>query len=206
VSPVFTKEGWAALRGAWLILVAAIVAAALFVAGSHWYGVKEKRDSANASHRLQEARARVDGARRERDNLNESADVFRMLVDRGLLQREQRLDLVEMVNGLRSRYQLFALDYEIAPQRPLPLPGGRVFPSVDVLASRVKLRAKALHEGDILGFIDELSKQRQGFHPVDECTMRRIAGADAARLQAHVEADCTLEWITLRDKGANHAS
>jgi hypothetical protein len=206
VSPVFTKEGWAVLRGAWLILVAAIVAAALFVAGSHWYGVKEKRDSANASHRLQEARARVDGARRERDNLNESADVFRMLVDRGLLQREQRLDLVEMVNGLRSRYQLFALDYEIAPQRPLPLPGGRVFPSVDVLASRVKLRAKALHEGDILGFIDELSKQRQGFHPVDECTMRRIAGADAGRLQAHVEADCTLEWITLKDKGANHAS
>jgi hypothetical protein len=206
VSPVFTKEGWAALRGAWLILVAAIVAAALFVAGSHWYGVKEKRDSANASHRLQEAHARVDGARRERDNLNESADVFRMLVDRGLLQREQRLDLVEMVNGLRSRYQLFALDYEIAPQRPLPLPGGRVFPSVDVLASRVKLRAKALHEGDILGFIDELSKQRQGFHPVDECTMRRNGGTDAGRLQAHVEADCTLEWITLKDKGANRAS
>jgi hypothetical protein len=206
VSPVFTKEGWAALRGAWLILVAAIVAAALFVAGSHWYGVKEKRDSANAIRRLQEARARVDGARRERDNLNESADVFRMLVDRGLLQREQRLDLVEMVNDLRSRYQLFALDYEIAPQRPLPLPGGRVFPSVDVLASRVKLRAKALHEGDILGFIDELSKQRQGFHPVDECTMRRIGGTDAGPLQAHVEADCTLEWITLKDKGANHAS
>ena len=111
----------------------------------------------------------------------------------------------EMVNGLRSRYQLFGLDYEIAPQRPLPLPGGRVFPSIDVLASRVKLHAKALHEGDILGFMDELSKQRQGFHPVDECTMRRIAGAGDGRLQAHVEADCTLEWITLKDKGANRA-
>ena len=205
MNPVFTREGWKLMRGAWVGLAGAIVASILIVSGSHWYGVKETRDGAQASRRLQEARARLAGARRERDNLNESADVFRMLVDRGLLQREQRLDLVEMVNGLRSRYQLFALDYEIAPQRPLPLPGGRVFPSIDVLASRVKLHAKALHEGDILGFMDELSKQHQGFHPVDQCTMRRIGTGDDGRLQAHVEADCTLEWITLKDKGASRA-
>ena len=205
MNPVFTREGWKLMRGAWVGLAGAIVASILIVSGSHWYGVKETRDGAQASRRLQEARARLAGARRERDNLNESADVFRMLVDRGLLQREQRLDLVEMVNDLRSRYQLFALDYEIAPQRPLPLPGGRVFPSIDVLASRVKLHAKALHEGDILGFMDELSKQHQGFHPVDQCTMRRIGTGDDGRLQAHVEADCTLEWITLKDKGASRA-
>jgi len=205
MSQIFSAEGWKSLRGSWLLLAGAAVLGSALVYGSHWYGVKEKRDSASGERLLQEARARLDNARRERDNLNESADVFRMLVDRGLLQREQRLDLVEMVNGLRSRYQLFALDYEIAPQRPLPLPGGRVFPSIDVLASRVKLRAKALHEGDILGFMDEISKQRQGFHPVDECTMRRIGSAGDGRLQAHVEADCTLEWITLKDKGANRA-
>lgn len=201
MSPVFTREGWKALRASWLILAAALAVGATLVYGSYWYGVKEKRDSVVAQRHLQDAHARLDNARRERDNFNESADMFRTLVARGLLDREHRLDLVEKVNTLRTRHQLFSLDYEIAPQRTLQLPGGRVFPSVDVLASRVKLRARGLHEGDLLGFIDELSRSAQGFYPVDQCTLRRIAGAPDD-LRAHVEADCTLEWITLRDKAS----
>lgn len=203
MNAVFTREGWKALRASWLVLAVALVAGAAIVYGSYWYGEKEKRDSIVAGRRLQDARSRLDNARRERDNLNESADMFRTLLARGLLEREHRLDLVEKVNALRTRHQLTSLDYEIAPQRTLELPGGRVFPSVDVLASRVKLRARSLHEGDVLGFIDELSRSPQGFYPVDQCTLRRIAGAPDD-LRAHVEADCTLEWITLRDKASGH--
>lgn len=203
MNQVFNAQGWKALRGSWLLLAGAAIAGAAIVYGSHWYGVKEKRDSAASAQRLQEARSRLDNARRERDNLNESADVFRTLVERGLLQREQRLDLVELVNALRSRHQLFALDYEIAPQRALALAGGRVFSSIDVLSSRVKMKARALHEGDILGFIADLSQSRQGFYPVDQCTLRRVVGPPDT-LNAHVEADCTLEWITLKDKRASH--
>jgi hypothetical protein len=203
VSAVFTAEGWKALRASWAILAASLAAGAALVYGTHWYGLKEKRDSLEAGHRLQEARARLDNARRERDNLEASAGMFRTLVERGLLEREHRLDLVEKVNALRERHRLYTLDYEIAPQRPLPLAGGRVYPSVDVLASRVQLHAKALHEGDVLAFIDELSRSRQGFYPVDRCTLRRIAGPPGT-LAAHVEADCTLEWITLRDKEGHH--
>ncbi len=164
-------------RTSWVLLVGAAVAGSTVVYGSYWYGVKEKRDSASGQHLLQDARGRLDNARRERDSLNESADVFRTLVERGLLQREQRLDLVELVNTLRSRHQLYSLDYEIAPQRTLPLAGGRVFSSIDVQASRVTLKARGLHEGDLLGFISDLSRSRQGFYPVDRCNLRRVLGA-----------------------------
>jgi len=174
-------------------------AGAGIVAGSHWYAQKENRDSADFGRRLQEARARLDNARRERESLKESSDVFRTLVDRGLLQTERRLELVELVNTLRARYQIM-LDYEIAPQRPLALAGGRVFSSVDVLASRVKLKARALHEGDILSFIESLTRNPQGFYPVDRCAMKRIEVPDPDSLQPRVEADCTLEWITLKEK------
>jgi hypothetical protein len=196
---IYSREGWQALRTSWALLGAAILAGAAIVAGSQWYLEREKRDSATFARRLQEARVRVEGARRERDSLKDSADVFRTLVDRGLLQSERRLDLVELVNQLRARYQLFSLDYEIAPQRALALGGGRVFNSVDVLASHVKVKARALHEGDILGFIAALSETPQGFYPVDRCVMRRIEAADDALLP-HVEADCSLEWITLKEK------
>ena len=196
---VFTTEGFRAMRVAWALLAVAILAGAGIVAGSHWYAQKEKRDSADSGRRLQEARTRLESARRERDSLQESADVFRTLVDRGLLQGERRLELVELVNTLRARHQI-SLDYEIAPQRPLALAGGRVFASVDVLASRVKMKARALHEGDILAFIDSLTRNPQGFYPIDRCSMKRIEVAAADSLQPRVEADCTLEWITLKEK------
>jgi hypothetical protein len=204
MNPVFSREGGRALAASWVLLVMAIAASVAIVLGSNWYVQRERRENANAERRLQEARTRLEGARRERDSLQESADVFRTLVERGLLQSERRLELVELVNTLHTRHKLFGLDYEVAPQRPLQLAGGRVFTAVDVLASRVKLRARALHEGDVIAFVEELTHSRQGFYPIDRCLMKRIdPGADT--LQPRIEAECWLEWITLKDKRGNRA-
>ena len=200
---VFSKPGMRALAGAWVLVALSVVGGVAIVTGSLWFLDREKRESANFDRRVFEARTRLEGARRERDSLQQSAEVFRTLVDRGLLQGERRLDLVELVNALRSRHQLFALDYEIAPQRPLALAGGRVYASVDVLASRVKLKLRALHEADVLAFIEALAESRQGFYPVDRCAMKRVESNDASSLQPRVEADCTLEWITLKEKRAS---
>src|SRR6476660_3496606 len=121
MSQIWNSEGRSELQGSWVRLGAAIFVTALLIGASHWYFEKERRDSLAMTRRVQEARTRLDGARRERDSLVESSDVFRTLVDRGLLQGERRLELVELVNQLRSRFQLFSLDYDIAPQRPLQL-------------------------------------------------------------------------------------
>ena len=203
---IFSAEGLKSLRAAWILLVVSIAAAAGIVAGSQWYYEKEQRDSATFGKRLQEARSRVEGARRERDSLQVSSDVFRTLVERGMLQGERRLDLVELVNALRARHQLSTLDYEVAPQRPLQLAGGRFFASIEVLASRVKLKARALHEGDIIGFMDSLTRTPQGFYPVDRCVMRRVEVPNPDSLQPRVEAECSLEWITLKEKRGDRPS
>ena len=204
MNQVFSRQGLRSLRASWAILFASLAVAATLVAGSHWFVERQKRESAATAKRTQEGRTRVETARRERESLEQSADVFRTLLDRGLMQSERRLDLVELVNALRIRHQLFGLDYEIGAQRPLPLAGGLAFTAVDVLASRVKLRARALHEGDLIEFIDALAQTRQGFYPVDRCVIRRLevkGGEDA--LQPRVEGECTLEWITLKEKRAN---
>lgn len=201
MSQVFTPEGARALRASWAILVASIAIAAAVIAASHWFLERQKRESAALAKRTTEGRTRVETARRERDSLEQSAEVFRTLVERGLLESERRLDLVELLNGLRVRHQLANLEYEIGAQRPLALSGNVSLTAVDVLASRVKLRARALHEGDLLDFIEALSQSRQGFYPVDRCAIRRIeARGGEPPLAPRLEADCTLEWITLKEK------
>ena len=204
MSTVVAAAGARNLRVSWVLLGLSIAAAIGIVLGSQWYRERENRESSSAERRLAEATGRVEAARRERDSLQESADVFRTLVERGLLQGEHRLDLVEMVNTLRVRHELFSLDYEITPQRTLQLPGGRVYPAVDVLSSRVKVKLRALHEGDVMGFIQDLGQSRQGFYPIDRCLMRRVE-APSDSIQPHVEAECAFEWITLKDKNANRA-
>lgn len=200
MSVVFSRSGFRTLAGAWALLGATVVVGVATVAASRWYMDRERRENSNYESRVREARSRLDAARHERDNLQQSADVYRTLVDRGLLQSERRLELIELIGEVRARHHIQSLDYEILPQRPLQLAGGRVFGSVDVLASRVKVRARALHEGDILGFIEALSQSRQGFYPIDRCQLRRIDEPDANSLQPRVEAECMLEWITLREK------
>jgi len=197
VSTVLSKDGFRALRSAWILLALSVAAALAIGAGGHWITERDKREGGQADKRLREARSRLDGARRERDNLTESAEVFRALVDRGILQDERRLDLIELVAELRKRHRLLALDYEIAPQRPLP---GLTYASVDVLASRVKLKARALHEGDVLDFVEELARSQRGLYPVDRCTLKRLDDGSALTVRARIEAECALEWITLREK------
>ena len=200
MSQAFSREGMRALRAPWAVLLACVASAILAVVGTHWLLERQKRESAALAKRTAEGRGRVETARRERESLEQSADVFRTLVERGLLESERRLDLVELLNGLRRQHRLFGLDYEIGAQRPLPLPGGLSFTAVEVLASRVKLRARALHEGDVLAFVEALSQSRQGFYPVDRCTLRRLEPKGAEQLQPRIEAECTMEWITLRER------
>jgi hypothetical protein len=203
VKSVLSPEGFREMRGSWALLVVALAAAGGIAFGGKWYLEHEQLQRKSATQRLEQARSRLENARRERDNLRESADIFRGLVERGLLQGERRLDMVELVNGLRARHQLFGLDYEISPQRALTLSGGRSFPAVDVLASRVKLKIRALHEGDVLGFVEGLADSKQGFFPLDRCSLRRVEVTVPDALTPRVEAECAFEWITLKEKNAN---
>jgi hypothetical protein len=69
MSQVFSAAGMSALRAPLVVVALAIAAGAGTIAAGHWYAAKEKRERADSGRRLQEARARVDGARLERDNM-----------------------------------------------------------------------------------------------------------------------------------------
>jgi hypothetical protein len=191
---------------AWAGLATAIVAAALVAWGSQIYLEMEKHDGLASQRELREARARVEAARRERDDLKASSEIFEDLLKRGILREESRLDFVERLDRLKTAHRLNSLEYEIAAQRPLPLPGGRAFDAVDVLGSRVRLRARALHEGDALAFLEELATPESGFNPISRCILRKLEVTSDAMLSPRVEASCALEWISLRDKRGNRAN
>lgn len=202
---VFTKEGFQRLLPAWAILGVSVAAAVAIAWGSHAYLQKENRDGMVSKRQLAEAQARVAAARRERDDLAASSALFEDLVNRGILKEESRIDLVERLDRLKARHRLISLDYEIQPQRALPLAGGRTFNAIDILGSRVKIRAQALHEGDALAFLEDLAMPPRGFNPINRCTLRRVESGAISAAAPRVEADCTLDFVSLKDKRGNRA-
>ena len=201
-----SKEGFRYLRIAWVTLAIAVTAAAALGWTGYWYLGKEKSGDLTLKRQLGEMQTRVNTARRERDDLLASSVMFAGLLRQGILVEESRLELIERFDRLNTRHRLLGLEYDFEPQRTLPAPGGRVFEAIEVLGSRVKVKVLALHEGDLIAFLDELAKPPRGYNPIQSCRLRRLEAGMVIQANARVEAECTLEWITLKDKRGARAS
>ncbi len=206
---IFSREGVRSLRFAAGIALLGVGIAGAFVAGSYIYWQAEKKNDQQSQRLLRDLRGRLDTIRRERDDLRNSADVFKSLTARGAFMPEQRLDLVEAFEELKRRHRLLSLEYEVSPQRPLRMGNGIAFSGVDVLGSRIKFKVRAYHDGDLVSFLDEFPRMQRGFFPIDHCLIKRaadsaqavVAGAgEKAPLPAGVEAECVLDWVTLVDR------
>ncbi len=181
-------------------IVMGVLAAGIFVYGSIYYLKQEKGHELASKRALQEAQARVANASKEAADLRASADTYQQLVAHGVFQPEKRLDWIESVDQLKAKHKIVSLEYNLSPQRTVALRGGRVFASIEVLGSRLTLKVQAYHDGDLVNFLDDLAKSPNGFYPTDRCTIRSLDSAQTNVFAPKVEADCAMDWITIRDK------
>ena len=235
---IFTRAGINSLKFALFVLVAGLGVGAFIVVGSYWYWQAEKNADQLSQRSSQDLRGRLSVVKRDRDDLLGSQATYNALTSRGTFLTEQRFDLIEALAALKARHKLVSLAYEVAPQRPLRLAASGSFPGVNLFASRVKIKIRTLHDGDLIAFLDEFPRMQRGFFPIDRCMIKRgtetlaIAtpalvtqeeedAANAARrndstpvsrpvavsrANTALEAECSLEWITLQAKDGKGAS
>ena len=80
------------------------------------------------------------------------------------------------------------------------LPGGASAGGFELMASQMKLQMQLLHEGELLAFLAELRRSVEALIQVRSCAVERIPANNTERgRNAQLKADCTLEWITLKD-------
>ena len=208
-----------ALRFSGLVALAGLGVAIFLIAGSYLFWQSETKSDLVSQRNLQELRNRLETVKRERADLQGSEETYKSLIARGAFAPERRLDFIEAMAELKKRHHLLGLEYEVAPQRPLKLATGANYSAVGIMASRVHFKIQAYHDGELIAFFDEFPRIHRGFFPIDKCSIKRTAGAeqrtaaaatDAAPVAmriatpvavvATIEADCTLEWITMVDK------
>jgi len=187
--------------------IAFLVIMALVGGGSVWTTLQLKQSSEKAFQEATVARRDIQSklarARDEQQELRDKIDRFQALKARGYIGAEQRLDWIEAIARIRAARRIFKLDYEFAPQRPVDagiLPGGASAGGFEIMASQMQLQLQLLHEGELLAFLAELRDTVQALVQVRSCTIERIPPSNTDRgNNAQLKADCTLEWITLRE-------
>jgi hypothetical protein len=187
--------------------IAFLVIMALVGGGAVWSTLQLKKSSESASRQASAARkdvqAKLARARQEQEELRDKIGRFQALKARGYVGPELRLDWIEAIARIKLARRVFKLDYEFAPQRPADtaiLPGGAAAGGFEIMSSQMRLQVELLHEGELLNFLADLREAVQALVKVRACTIERIAPAGNGRGHyAQIKAECTLEWITLRE-------
>jgi hypothetical protein len=187
--------------------IAFLVIMTVVGAGSVWTTQQWKKSSEKAFQEATAARrdmqAKLARASEEQQELRDKIARFQALKSKGYIGPEQRLDWIETIARIKAARRIIKLDYEFAPQRPVDaalLPGGASAGGFEIMSSTMQLQLELLHEGELLAFLAELRDTVQALVKVRSCNIERIASGNGGRGNlAQLKADCTLEWITLKE-------
>lgn len=180
-----------------LLWFACALLLALAIGMSCWQIVKKSGAETNAV-RLESLRMQTDARRltSEEQEMRIKINEYQAIAARGIIGPERRLDWVELVRNTQRDRQLLGLDYEIQPQTTLSKSnGGHAF-----MSSVMRVQLPLLHEEDLLRFVGDLQAHAPAFVRVRSCRISRGGGqpADVNSLPALLQADCQLDWITLK--------
>lgn len=186
--------------------IAFLVIMALVGGGSLWitHDLKASSDKAfkEATASRRDIQTKLARASEEQQELRDKISRFQALKDRGYIGPEQRLDWIEAIARIKAARRIIKLDYEFSPQRLADsslLPGGASAGGFNVMSSQMQVQLQLLHEGELLAFLAELRDSVQAMVKVRSCAIERIAPGTGRGNIAQLKADCTLEWITLRE-------
>ncbi len=168
------------------------------------FSLDANRTAQQVRNAAQAERNEFDGklkrVREEEGEIRDKSAIFSLLQARGVIGNERRLEWIELLKDIRDKRQLIELQYEIAAQRPLdPNPIG----DYAFFVSTMKVQLKLLHEEDLTRLLDDLRQQAKALIQVRQCSITRLPREAAERgTAALLQAECLIDWITLREVGS----
>lgn len=187
------------------------MAAALIAAGAAliWFVGKQLSEanakfSAATNDRTQ-ARERLARISEEEREVTERIAVYRQLRDLRIVGKERRLDWVDAIQRIRTSREMLDVRYVIEPQKVLASITGKPG-NVEFRVSSMKLELALLHEGDLLGFLEDLRDAGNAFVSVRRCSVTRSSTGGqppgGITLTPRLRAECLIDLITVLDGGA----
>lgn len=167
-------------------------------AGVVWRAKAETRAAGEAlkqaERRAGDIRNRLRQVNIEEQEIRTKSSFYRQLEQRRMVGPEQRLDWIELIDGIREQRNLFEIDYEISP----PKQDGAAIGEFSLNASEMSFHLPLLHEGDLLTFLNDLQQRAPALVQVKQCEIVRLTGRpDRQSGDPNLDARCRLRWSTI---------
>ncbi|MHB9103109.1 MAG: hypothetical protein ACYC2E_16570 [Sulfuricella sp.] len=194
----FMKDDFPLIRKALIVLVASLLSSAALVGAGRAILIKQQDGMNQAQAQRNDALNKRRQAENDRQEIHDYQPRFVTLRERGFVGEEKRLDWMEHIQHIRESRKLLPITYEISAQQVFQVDPEVTLGGLELRGSKMQLQMELLHEGDLLNFLDDLS--RKGLYTVRECTLKRAGGAPESSQSPRLTAECTLYWLTLGER------
>ena len=124
---------------------------------------------------------------------------YQALRERGVVGEEHRLDWVEIIKAIRSERQLYDVKYSIEPRKPIDYPSLKPTSEVELMASRMRIEAALLHEGDLFNLLSDLERRMAPLVVLRSCEIERADVGQAMQAGPRLRGVCAIDLVTIRD-------
>ncbi len=187
-------------RGLLIISVLTLVLGAIIAYVSNGVLIEAQQSKITADREWSEAHRKLERTKNEQEDLQGYYRQYQNLVEQNVIGQERRLDWIETIEKIRNKLNIFSVKYKLEPQETLNLETVSTSNSFDLHRSNMTLDFSLLHEGQLLNFLDTLSKEAKGMYLLESCTLTRNDFVRQLRFIPNLQAECTLGWITLNEK------
>lgn len=195
------KQDWQKLQVPLLILGAVIVGVVLLFGFAQYYNANQEQALQTQQNQLNAARQRYQSSGAEKDMIAEYLPKYQMLINKGFVGEERRIEWVENLRMQHKNHKLFGIKYSISPQEKYTPVFAANLGGFVLNRSVMKLDLDMLHEGDLLQLTESLNAKDAAPFILRDCEVTRLnaGGALSKQLIANLHAQCELDWLTLRE-------
>ena len=161
-----------------------------------------QRQAAVAQRERQNSTERLARIAEEEREVKEKINVYQRLKALNIIGEERRLEWADAIARIRAQRELLDVRYRVERQRLLLSAPGKPG-NIDFYASAMRVELQLLHEEDLLRFLNDLRDSGNAYYSVRNCAMTRTGSpGGGASMAARLRADCSIDLITLIDRGA----
>jgi hypothetical protein len=195
----FRKNGVPYIRKAALTFAASLLFGGALVGAVRLVLLQARPDTAAAQQRQTAARDRLTQAEIERIEIRDFQPRFEQLRARGFVGPENRLAMLEAIQAIQKSRALMPVTFSFAPQQIVAIDPALLAPPLELHATSVRLQMDMLHEMDLVNFLSDLKSR--GFFSTKACLVVALPDVAPGSQAAHLNADCTLYWMSVGDTG-----
>jgi hypothetical protein len=195
-----TQQDWRKLRYPIVGLGVALVLVGMLVSFADQYRKKNEIALQAQQNLLNQARQKFQSSGLEKETIMRYLPEYNDLLAKGFIGEERRIEWIETLRQIHAQHKLFSIDYSIGLQENYKPSFLSNLGDFVLHRSVMSIKLDMLHEGDLLALIDGLHEQTTPFI-VRDCEISRPVGAlvNAKDVAANMQANCEVDWLTLRD-------